>query len=363
MSDGLSLTEEQAIGRAVSKPQNQPLDWAADSPSVSIVIPMRNEEQYIGACLAAIVAQDYDDNLEVLVIDGMSEDRSQEIVSRFAETYPFIQLLENPKLTAPAAMNIGVRHATGDIIVRVDGHTILDPDYVRQCVACLQRTGAGSVGGLQRAIGQNYLGETIALTTQSPLAVGDSKFRYAQEEGEVDTVYLGAFPREVFEEVGLYNENLLRNQDYEFNYRIRRAGMSVYLDPAIRSWYINRSTLVAFWKQYVDYGYWKVEMLSQHPASVRWRQLVPPAFVVSLITTGLLGRFYRPLAVLFRVIVGAYTALAGLFTVRTAKVDGWRYLPALPVVFASMHLCWGLGFLWGVARLPQRIIDKPAHDD
>lgn len=341
-------------GRPLIESQTREIDRTEALPPVSIVIPMRNEEKYIGACLAAVVAQDYTGDLEVLVVDGMSEDRSREVVSRFAETHPHIRLLENPKLTAPAAMNIGIRHAAGDIVVRVDGRSILDPDYARRCVECLQRTGAGNVGGLQRAIGQSYLGEAIALTTGSPLAVGDSKFHYAQEEGVVDTVYLGAFPQEIFDQVGLYNEDLVRNQDYEFNYRIRRAGRVVYLDPSIKSSYLNRSTLTDFWWQYFQYGFWKVEMLSHHPASVRWRQLVPPAFVAGLISTGLLGRFYRPLALVFRFIVIAYTALAGLFTWRTAKAHGWRYLPALPAVFASMHLCWGLGFLWGLVRLPGR---------
>lgn len=339
----MSDTETQETGRL------------GNLASISIVIPMRNEEKYIGACLAAVVAQDYAGPLEVLVVDGMSEDQSRQIVLSFAETHPFVRLLENSKLTIPAAMNIGIRHAAGDVIVRVDGRTILEPDYVRRCVECLQRTGAGNVGGLQQAIGQNYVGQAIALTTRSPLAVGDSKFHYAQEPGEVDTVYLGAFPRNIFDQVGYYNEGLVRNQDYEFNYRIRKAGMAVYLDPAIRSSYLNRSTLVDFWWQYFQYGFWKVEMLNLHPGSVRWRQLVPPAFVVSLIATGLLGRVYRPLAAMFRLIVVAYATLAGLFTLRTVKGHGWKYLPVLPVVFASMHLSWGLGFLWGCVRIPRRI--------
>ncbi|MFQ5797017.1 MAG: glycosyltransferase, partial [Candidatus Bipolaricaulia bacterium] len=180
------------MDRRMSEPHSRRQDSAENLPRVSIVVPMRNEEKYIGACLAAIVAQDYAGHIEVLVVDGMSEDRSRSVVSRFAETYPFIRLLENPKYYAPSGLNIAIRHAPGDIIVRVDGHTILEPDYVRRCVETLQRTGAGNVGGLQRAISQSYLGRAIALTTHSPLAVGDSKYRYAQEEGEVDTVYLGA---------------------------------------------------------------------------------------------------------------------------------------------------------------------------
>jgi len=319
-------------------------------PSVSIIIPVWNEEEHISTCLEAVVTQDYEKIVEVLVIDGGSCDRTREIVSHFAQNYPFIRLLDNPKTTAPAALNIGIRQATGDIIIRVDGRTIIEPDYVRRCVEALQRTGAGNVGGLQRPLADNYIGQAIALTTQSPLAVGDSKFRYAQKEGEVDTVYLGAFPREVFDKVGLYNEELVRNQDYELNYRIRQAGLKVYLDPAIKSWYVNRSTLPDFWNQYFQYGFWKTEMLRRYPASIRWRQLVPPTFVASLLLTGLGGLFAPPLALLFRAIVGAYALLAGIFTLHTAYRHGWRYLPILPITFATMHLSWGLGFLWGLVH-------------
>ena len=328
-------------------------DCTESFPRVSIIIPVWNEGEHVRACLEAVVAQDYDEIVEILVIDGGSRDQTRDIVSRFARSYPLIRLLDNPRITAPAALNVGIRHATGDIIVRVDARTIIEPDYVRRCVECLQRTGAGNVGGLQRPLADNYIGQAIALTTQSPLAVGDSKFRYAQKEGEVDTVYLGAFPREVFDKVGLYNEELVRNQDYELNYRIRQAGMKVYLDPAIKSWYVNRSTLPDFWRQYFQYGFWKTEMLRRYPASIRWRQLVPPTFVASLILTSLGSLFAPPLALLFRVIVGAYALLAGVFTLHTAHRHGWRYLPILPLTFATMHLSWGLGFLWGLVRRPK----------
>jgi succinoglycan biosynthesis protein ExoA len=312
---------------------------------------MRNEERFIGACLTALIAQDYPGHMEVLVVDGMSDDQSRTIARRFAGSYPCIRILDNAKLVTPAAMNTGVRHATGDVIVRIDGHTIPAADYVRRCVQSLERTGAGTVGGLQRHVGHSYVGRAIALTIRSPLAVGDSRFHYAQEAGEVDTVYLGAFPREVFETVGCYNEDLLRNQDYEFNYRIRQAGLAVYLDPRIRSSYMTRATLRSFCRQRFEYGYWKVEMLKRHPASLRWRQLVPPTFVATLVISGVLAPLLRPAAILLRLVLGAYTTVAVAYAFVTARKHGWRYLPAIPVILAALHVSWGLGFLYGLLRL------------
>lgn len=342
--------------------QAQETNRAQEVPCVSVIIPMRNEEKYIGACLGSIVAQDYRGALEVLVVDGMSTDKSREIVSRFVQTYPFIHLLENPQHITPVAMNIGISHADGDFIVRVDGHTVLEPDYVRQCIATLQQTGAGNVGGVQRAVGASYLGQAIALTTSSPLAVGDAKFRYAEKSAYVDTVYLGAFPKDIFDDVGLYDESLGRNQDYELNYRLRLNGYKIFLSPEIKSWYVNRSTLKTFWQQYFQYGWWKVEMLSRNPASARWRQLAPPTFVLGLLASGLGGRLFRPLILVFRLILGVYGALAILFTFLTARRHGWKYLPILPVTFVSMHLSWGLGFLWGLVRRPQVAGDEGAPE-
>jgi GT2 family glycosyltransferase len=297
------------------------------------------------------VQQDYPaDRLKILVVDGISEDNTREIVSEFCGLDPRIQLVDNPRRIVSTALNIGLRHARGEVIVRVDGHCLLEPDYVRQCVRYLAQTGADNVGGLMRARGESYVGEAIAIAMSSPFGVGDSRFHYSEREQYVDTVYLGAFPRRVFDQVGLFDEELIRNQDYELNYRIRAAGGKIFLTPAIKSWYITRGSLPQLCKQYFQYGSWKVAVLRKHPHSIRVRQAVPPAFVLTLLVSGLLGLFSRLSAYLFLSVLSTYFVSALLFSLCSARQKGWKYLPMLPLIFASLHFSWGSGFLWGVAR-------------
>jgi glycosyltransferase involved in cell wall biosynthesis len=322
-----------------------------DSPFVSVIIPIRNEEKFIAQCLQSVVDQDYpQDRMEVLVVDGRSEDRSREIVAEFSSRYSIIKLLDNPKLSAPAGLNIGIREARGDIIVRVDGHCVLEPDYVSQCVRYLRETGADNVGGLMQAVGQGYIGQVIALAINSFFGSGGSKFHYASKEQYVDTVYLGAFPRHVFDKVGFFNERLVRNQDYELNYRIRAAGGKVFLAPSIISYYYGRSTLRDLWRQYFHYGFWKLEMIQMHPRSVRLRHLVAPLFVFSLFAAGLLGLVHRGFLPLFLLVISSYLFCSLLAALSIARRKGWRYFPLLPVAFAVMHFGWGFGFLLGLVR-------------
>jgi glycosyltransferase involved in cell wall biosynthesis len=323
-----------------------------DSPFVSVIIPVRNEEKFIAQCLQSVVDQDYpQDNMEVLVVDGGSEDRSREIISEFSSRYLMIKLLDNPELNAPAGLNLGIREARGDIIVRVDGHCLLEPDYVRQCVRCLRETGANNVGGLMKAVGQDYVSQVIALAISSFFGSGGSKFHYASREQYVDTVYLGAFPRHVFDRIGFFNEGLVRNQDYELNYRIRAAGGKIFLSPAIRSYYYGRSTLRDLWHQYFQYGFWKLEMIQMHPRSVQLRHLVAPLFVFSLFATALLSFAHRGFLSLFLLAISSYLLVSLLFSLLIARRKGWRYFPLLPVAFAVMHFGWGLGFLWRLGGL------------
>ncbi|MBC8264243.1 MAG: glycosyltransferase family 2 protein [Anaerolineales bacterium] len=323
-----------------------------DFPFVSVVIPVRDEEKFIAPCLQSVIDQDYPTgSMEVLVVDGRSEDRSREIVAEFSYRHFLIKLLDNPKLSAPAGLNLGIEEAKGDIIVRVDGHCVLEPDYVSQCVRCLRETGADNVGGLMKAVGQNYVEQTIALAINSFFGSGGSKFHYAQKGQYVDTVYLGAFRRSVFDDVGFFNEKLVRNQDYELNYRIRAAGGKIFLSPAIKSSYYGRSTLRDLWYQYLQYGFWKLEMLQMHPQSVQPRHLAAPLFVFSLLVTGLLGLIYNRALILFLLTISSYLLVSLLSSLLIALRKGWRYFPLLPVTFAVMHFGWGLGFLWGLVSI------------
>ncbi len=319
---------------------------------VSVIVPVRNEERFIEETLRSIVAQDYPaDRFEVLVIDGMSEDRTREIIARISSKHSNIKLLDNPRRIVSAAMNIGIEKARGDVIIRVDGHCVLEPDYIRQCVNYLHRTGADNVGGLMWAVGQGYMGRVIAAAINSPFGSGGSKFHYSRKEQYVDTVYLGAFPRSVFERVGLFNEEMVCNQDYELNYRIRAAGGKIFLTPAIKSRYYGPSSLISLWRQYFRYGFWKLRMIKRHPRSIRPRHLAAPLFICVLWASGLLGFVNRQFLWPFMFISLSYlsASLASSFSISRRK--GWRYLPLLPVAFATMHLSWGLGFVWSLLRV------------
>ena len=328
---------------------------------VSVVVPMRNEEAYIAKCLRSIIEQDYPkDSLEILVVDGLSDDRSREIVEEFRREYPFIRLLDNPQRIVPTAMNIGIKEAGGEVIIRVDGHCRLAPDYISQCVRYLGETGAACVGGVIESIGQTHMARAISLAMSSSFGVGDAYFRYAQQkERYVDTLAFGAYRRQVFDQIGLFDEELVRNQDYELNYRLRQAGGKILLTPATKSYYYTRSSLRKLCSQYLQYGFWKVQMLRKHPRSIRVRQLVSPLFVLVLLLSGALSVISSLAAWVFALVIASYLSLSLALSFSIAARRGWRYFPILPVIFACLHLSWGLGFLYSLAWLTfQRLVRR-----
>ncbi|GBC85881.1 Poly-beta-1,6-N-acetyl-D-glucosamine synthase [bacterium HR11] len=319
-----------------------------DLPLVTVVVPVWNEAAFIGPCLDSVVANDYPkDRLEVLVVDGGSTDGTRAVLEDYARRYPFIRLLDNPGRIPAAALNAGLRQARGDVIVRMDAHTVYAPDYIRKCVELLQTTEAANVGGVQRAVGRGYVAGAIAVALTSPFGVGDARFRYADRLTWADTVYLGAWRRATLEALGGFDEAWAVNEDYELNYRLRRAGGRVLVSPDVRCWYHVRSSLGALARQYVRYGFWRARTAVVHPGSLRWRHLVPPALVLGLVGSAGLGaagsRWGLVVPILYVVAnVGA--------SLGTALRRGLRYLPLLPVVYAVLHLSWGAGFLAGLVR-------------
>lgn len=323
------------------------------TPFVSVLIPVYNEERYIARCLDSILANDYPkDRLEILMIDGMSNDRSREIVQEYAQRFPFIRLINNPKRIQSAALNIGIRESKGKIIIRMDAHTLYASDYIRQCVELLETTESANVGGLQRAVGINYISNAIAVATTTPFGIGNAHFRYDEKEMWVDTVYLGAWHKSTLEALGGFNEEWIVNEDYELNYRLRKAGGKILLSPKIKCWYYVRPSLKALARQYFRYGLWKVKTLVTYPDSLRWRQLAPPALVLAfLFSLGII-----PIKWMLGISVPALYLVANLIaSIWTASRRGWKYLPLLPFVFATIHLSWGTGFLaglfkWGIPK-------------
>jgi glycosyltransferase involved in cell wall biosynthesis len=318
-------------------------------PFLSVVLPIYNEERHIQCCLEGIARQTYPHELfEILLVDGGSTDRTLEMVEQFSIKYPDIicRVQHNPKQIVPAALNIGIKQARGSIIVRVDGHTVLTPDYMEHCVYWLEKTGAANVGGAITPVGVDPLSNAIAAVMTHPFGAGDAKFHYSDKAQFVDTVYMGAFQREIFDTAGLFDEHLVRNQDYEMNYRIRKVGGRIFYSPDIRSHYTPRSTLHSLARQYFQYGWWKVETLKKHPESIRWRQAVPPAFVAAALSGipflfrsgSYLSTFSRLLWITY--VTGLSIASYGILQANNTHIHS----TLLPLVFVTIHFSWGLGF-------------------
>jgi succinoglycan biosynthesis protein ExoA len=327
-------------------------------PFVSVVLPIRDEEHHIAACIGRLVAQDYpDDRMEIIVVDGRSTDGTRERLRELQATTPRvpIHVLDNPAGMVSPALNIGIRAARGDVIVRMDGHTVPPCDYVSRCVAALHETGAANAGGVVEPEGLSHLGEAVAAASSHPLGVGDARYRTGGSAGFVDTVPFGTFRRTVFERIGLYDESMVRNQDYELNVRIRAAGERIYLDPAIRCTYTPRSDVRSLWSQYFQYGWWKVETIRRHPRSLRWRQAVAPAFVFLLVVLGVAAPCFLLAALAWSIMVATYAAAVVTVSLRLAS----EHRPArlIGLAFVIMHIAWGLGFLLNLlsgGRYPYR---------
>lgn len=322
----------------------------SEFPFVSVVLPVRNEEAFIERCLTAVAAQDYPRTcMEILVVDGISQDETRRLACQTltrAETYAW-KIVDNPERYVSNALNRGIAAARGEVIVRVDAHTLLAPDYVTRCINALRATGADNVGGPMHAVGETALARIIALATGSRFGVGNARFHYAEEAGWVDTVYLGAYPRSVLERLGLFDTELVRNQDDEFNFRLTRSGGKIWLDPAIRSTYHSRATLRALAQQYYAYGYWKVRVIQKHGRPASLRHLVPIVFVAALLLTALLSAVMRS-PVPLGVVLVPYLAVALATSFSIARATQWGYLLLLPLAFATMHLAYGWGFMMGL---------------
>ncbi|MFN8377851.1 MAG: glycosyltransferase family 2 protein [Anaerolineae bacterium] len=336
-------------------------------PLVSILMPVRNETAFIARSLGAVLAQDYPvDRIEILVADGESDDGTPDFI-RSLPGGERVRIVPNPGRIQAAGLNLLIREARGDVLVRVDGHTLIAPDYVRACVDALRETGAWNVGGPMLPEGTTPMGKAIAAAGRSPFAV-PSAFHVSQSATWTDTVYLGAWPRWVFERVGGYNEQVGVNEDYELNVRIRQAGGGIYLTPAIRSTYYGRQTLPELARQYRRYGQSKVRTLAAHPGSLRPRQLAAPVLVAALALGGMLAWISRPIRILFGLLVLAYATANLLASVHVASRSGWALLPRLPAIFATMHLSWGVGFWAGLgnalaARIRHAAVRRTADQD
>lgn len=317
-----------------------------ERPLVSIVIPCLNEERYITALLDSLAAQDYGpDGIEVIVADGGSTDATRELVRSYPSPFARLELVDNPRRITVAGLNEGMKAARGDCWIIIGAHSKVRPDFVRQSVEALARTGAACVGGPIETVGEGEVGRAIAAAMSSPFGVGNAKFRYASEAGYVDTVPFGCYHRKVWEVVGEFDESVDGADEDSYNARLIEAGGRIWLDPAIRSSYYPRRTFRALAKQYREYGAAKGTLFA------RGRPLQPRHFAPSAMVAGgpalwLLGRAWKPARQLLRALALVYFAAGGFAAYRAAQRHGAN--PALTfAAMATMHVAYGAGFLEG----------------
>lgn len=319
------------------------MPFPAESPSVSVVIPARHASDFIETALHAVLEQDYPNLVEVAVA------AADEATARTAASVvdPRVSVVDNPGGSTPSALNRAIEATKGEIVVRCDAHSVLPAGYVTRAVTLLEETGAANVGGRQVPDGETVFERAVGLAMVSPLGAGDARYRVGGEAGPVDTVYLGVFRREALEAVGGFDETLDRNQDYELNWRLRRAGGLVWFDPSLAVAYRPRGTPASLFRQYFEYGRWKREVLRRHPESWRWRQLAPPALLAGLaLSVALAAAGSRLAAVAPTAYLGATIGASAWDLVRQQRPEA-----ALePVALWTMHLAWGAGFIVGPPR-------------
>jgi len=335
------------------------------SIEVTIIVPMRNEEKYLEYLINSIVNQTYPkEKLEVLLVDGMSEDRTKEIAERYIKKYPFLQLLENPKRIVSTALNIGIRKAKGEFIIVMSAHSFYGHNYVARCIQTLRKTGADVVGGpiITLPAGSSRIARSIAIATSNPFGVGNSKFRTSKESGYVDTVAFGAYRKRIFDKVGLFDERLIRNQDIELNSRIRRSGGKIYLNANIKSYYYNRSTLKGLWIQNFRNGEWNINTIQVNRRALSLRHFVPLAFVSVLLGGLILSPFFIIARYFLLFVVISYLFASFFFSLCAVNKQNFNCLPFLPITYFVLHISYGLGSIWGLLNLKKNeaTASKPA---
>ena len=323
-------------------------------PLVSIILPIRNEEESISLTLESILNQDYDKNkVEIIIADGLSTDGTLPIIREFQLMYRNIKIIENKKKTVPGGFNNALNICRGEVVIRVDGHTILSSDYVTKCVRSLEEKKADNVGGLMTPKSNSFIGNLVSLATSSRFGIGNSYFHFSKIGRWVDTVYLGAWKRDVFSKIGGFDEDLVRNQDDEFNFRLIQSGGRIWLNPEIKSIYKPRNSLIKLVVQYFQYGFYKVRVMQKRAGISSIRQLIPPAFVISLILSLIMSlKTFIPFLTLisfYLIFNVSFTVVIIFEKIRKLKINPFSIFIFLPFIFFSIHVSYGMGYLLGLA--------------
>jgi glycosyltransferase involved in cell wall biosynthesis len=321
-------------------------------PFVTVIMPIRNEAGFIERAIRSVLNNDYPpDKMEILVVDGMSNDGTREIVERLCKADNRVKLLNNPAKIQAVAMNIGIKACRGEIFIRVDGHADVPPDFIKKSMKCLsEHPDAWVVGGYWKTVSQGYVGKVIAAATQCPMGVGNAKHRLGNFDGWVDTVPYGAHHKWILDKVGCFDEELVRSEDDEFNNRVLLAGGKIWLSSSIWSTYYARSSLKKLWRQYFQDGFWRTRTLQKHGKPAAIRRVVPLLFISSLAILALAGIPWVLFRWMLAIELGAYAVGLVYGSIDVGRRAGWKHSLLAPVVFAILHFAYGLGCLWGIVR-------------
>jgi len=317
--------------------------------SFSIVIPCLNEKNYISKCLDSILEQDYDLNLvEVIIVDGNSDDGTLEIIEGYRRKIKKLFVYKNPEKKTPKSLNIGVKNSTGQVVIILSAHARIDKNFIKYNNHYLHEKDVKVTGGTQYNVGLSYVQNLVGAAMELPFAMASAQYRWSKKEQYVDTVVYAAYKRELFEELGYFEENFAISEDAEFNWRIRKAGYEIFYSPKIISYYYPRNSVSKFVKQMFRYGILRVNVLKKHLNSVKITHLIPPSFVIVNIALFILG-IYGTISIDFFLGLLAFYFITSIFACATKLIPKKiAYLPTLPLLIFFMHFAWGLGFIIGL---------------
>lgn len=317
------------------------------TPPVSVIMPLLNEERHLSDAVAMILRQDYPGELEIVLALGPSSDRTDEVARAVSESDRRVKVVANPSGRTPDGLNAAIAASTGEVIVRVDGHAEIPADYIRIAVRELHRVGADNVGGIMDAQGSTDFERAVACAMRSSLGVGSSRFHTGGRAGKSDTVYLGVFRRAALERVGGYDPHFARAQDWELNHRIRKTGGTVWFTPELKVTYRPRGSARTLSKQYFHYGRWRRVVARHHEGTINPRYLAPPTMVIGTAAAILVGFAWKPAWV----VPAAYVIGCGVGGLAISRGETARTQALSPLVVATMHWAWGIGFLTSPRRL------------
>ena len=317
--------------------------------TVSIIIPCRNEEKSIKNCIDSFLNQSYPKELiEIIIADGMSTDNTRNIIKEISKENPSVRLLDNKKLSAPSGMNLGIKESKSDIIIIFGAHAYADKDFVKENVLALENNEVGCAGGVITTINDSIKGEAIAEAMSCPFGVGNALFRYADKESFVDTVGFGAYYRDFIISIGAFDEELVRNQDDELNFRVQKTGKKILLSPKIKSTYYSRGDFKKLWRQYYQYGFWKVRVIQKHKKPASIRHLIPLMFVLFLLFGGIASIFYKFIRVGYLLTILFYLILDAVFSMKISKKKSFKHFKYTFITFPILHISYGIGFILGL---------------